>query len=233
MTTKRATIILCHGAWADGSSWNSVIQPLRDLSFEVMTAPIPLTSLSDDVAMVKRCINRAQGPVVLVGHAYGGAVISSVDDDRVKSVVLVAALAPAVEETVASVFFKEEPDPRAPKLAPDADGFIWMPEDGFQKAFAQNASDSVKRNLWAVQRPINAACIQETVTFTNWNSKPSWYLLAEQDRMIKPLVQRFMAERMKAKIRPVACDHTPSITAPRSVVEIIAEAVTDHEIRRS
>lgn len=223
---------MVHGAWADGSSWTDVIQPLRDLSFEVFAAPIPLSSLSEDVAMVKRCVDRASAPVVLVGHAYAGAVVSSIDDERVKSVVLVAALAPEKGENVASMFYREELDPRAPKLAPDTNNLIWMPEEGFQKAFAQNAKEATKKNLWAIQRPIAVACIEETVTHTNWTSKPSWYLLAEQDRMIKPSTQRFMAERMKAKIRPVNCDHTPSITAPRSVVEIIAEAVTDHEIPR-
>ncbi|MBB3148521.1 pimeloyl-ACP methyl ester carboxylesterase [Phyllobacterium trifolii] len=232
MSAKRATIILAHGAWADGSSWTSVIQPLRDLSFDVFTAPLPLTSLSDDVEVMKICLDRASSPVVLVGHAYAGAVVSSIDDERVKSVVLIAALAPEVGETVASVFYREEPDAKAPKLAPDGNGLIWMPEEGFETAFAQNAKETTKRNLWAIQRPISLACIQEPVTFTNWTTKPSWYLLAEQDRMIKPSVQRFMAERMKAKIRPLDCDHTPSITAPRAVVEIIAEAVTDHEIPR-
>ncbi|MCC2613729.1 alpha/beta hydrolase [Neorhizobium sp. Rsf11] len=229
-TSKRATVILVHGAWADGSSWEKVIGPLQDLSFEVLAAPIPMTSLSDDVAAVKRFLDRASAPAVLVGHAYAGAVVSSIDDDRVRSVVLIAALAPAVGETVADVFYREELDEHAPSLAPDLYEYIWMPEEGFQKAFAQNATDEEKTVLSAIQRPIALACIKEAITHTNWSQKPSWYLLAEQDRMIKPSVQRFIAERMKAKIRRISCDHTPSITEPRAVVEIIAEAVTDHEI---
>jgi pimeloyl-ACP methyl ester carboxylesterase len=229
-TEKRATIILVHGAWADGSSWANVIPPLRDLGFEVLAAPIPMTSLGDDVAALTRYLDRASAPVVLVGHAYAGAVVSSIDDKRVRSVVLVAALAPAKGETVADVFYREEPHPQAPQLAPDTHGFIWMPEEGFQNAFAQNAKAETKKILSAIQRPIAVACIQEAVTHTNWSDKPSWYLLAEEDRMIKPTIQRFMAERMGARIRSVAADHTPSITEPRAVVEIIAEAVTHHEI---
>jgi pimeloyl-ACP methyl ester carboxylesterase len=231
--SKRATVILVHGAWADGSSWANVIQPLTDLDFEVFAAPIAMASLSGDVASITRMLDRATAPVVLVGHAYAGAVVSSVDDPRVQSVVLIAGLAPAEGETVADVFYREEPHSLAPKLVPDRHGDIWMPDEGFQNAFAQNASNETKRLLTAIQRPIAVACIQEKVSHTNWSSKPSWYLLAEDDRMIPQEAQRFMAERMSAHIRAQSVDHTPSITAPRPVVEIIAEAVSGHEIPKS
>src|SRR5271154_2017080 len=125
------TVVLVHGAWADGSCWSNVILPLRDQGLQVTAAPISLTSLSDDAAALQRVIERATGPVILVGHAYAGAVIAAAHDDRVKSLVYVAALAPDEGETVADVFYRVAPHPDAPPLAPDAYGLIWMPEGGF------------------------------------------------------------------------------------------------------
>jgi pimeloyl-ACP methyl ester carboxylesterase len=136
---KNATVILVHGAWADGSSWSSVINPLRDAGLGVICAPIPLTSLSDDIAVVTRMVERAQGPVLLAGHAYGGAPMAGVTHERIKGLVYIAALAPDTGETVAEVFYREKPHPQAPALAPDARGYIWMPESGFANAFAQHA----------------------------------------------------------------------------------------------
>lgn len=142
-----------------------------------------------------------------------------------KALVYVAALAPGDGETVADVFCREEPHAKAPKLAPDADGFIWMPDESFAEAFAQNATAEQIALCRAVQRPISVKCIQEPVVSPAWERMPSWYLLAEEDRMIHPKAQRFMAERMKATIRSFAVDHTPLLTAPAKVAEIIREAV--------
>jgi pimeloyl-ACP methyl ester carboxylesterase len=219
-----AAIIVVHGAWADGSSWNLVIHPLLKKGLKVIAAPIPLTSLSDDAAALKRAIARTEGPVIVVGHAYAGAVIATADDERVKALVYVAALAPDEGETVAQVFYRDDPHPRAPKLLPDKDGYIWMTEEGFIHAFAQNASSEQIELSKAVQRPIAVKSIQEPAPKPAWKSKPTWYLLAEEDRMINPKTQRFMAERMKATVRAFAVDHTPLLTAPDKVVDIILEA---------
>jgi pimeloyl-ACP methyl ester carboxylesterase len=219
-----ATVVLVHGAWADGSSWQAIVRPLEDRGLNVVAAPIPLTSLSDDAAALKRTIARTQGPLIVAGHAYAGAVIATANDERVKALVYVAALAPDEGETVAQVFYRDDTHPMAPKLAPDADGFIWMPDEGFANAFAQNATHEQIALSKAVQRPISAKCIQEPATRPAWKSKPSWFLIAEEDRMINPKTQRFMAERMKATMRSVAVDHTPLLTAPEKVVDIIAEA---------
>jgi pimeloyl-ACP methyl ester carboxylesterase len=173
-----ATVVVVHGAWADGSSWQAIVGPLEDHGLNVIAAPIPLTSLSDDAAALKRTIARTQGPVILAGHAYAGAVIATADDERVKALVYVAALAPDEGETVAQVFYKDETHPKAPQLAPDADGFIWMPDEGFANAFAQNATEEQLALCKAVQRPISA----------------------------------------------FAVDHTPLLTAPDNVVDIIVEA---------
>jgi pimeloyl-ACP methyl ester carboxylesterase len=218
------TVVVVHGAWADGSSWQLVIPQLQKQGFKVIAAPIPLTSLSEDAAALKRTIARTEGPVIVAGHAYAGGVIATANEERVKALVYVAALAPDEGETVAQVFYRDEAHPAAPKLAPDADGFIWMPDSGFEHAFAQNATAEQIALCKAVQRPIHVKSIQETVDRPAWKKKPVWYLLAEQDRMINPKTQHFMAERMKATVHSFAVDHTPLLTAPEKVVDVIVEA---------
>ena len=227
MSAENGTIILVHGAWADGSCWQSVIMPLHRLGLDVICAPIPLTSLSDDIAALSRALERTSGPVVLVGHAYAGAVIAGPTDERIKALVYIAALAPGDGETVAQVFYREKPHPEAPHLEPDRNGFIWMTEEGFRNAVVHNASADQKIISAAVQRPIAVKCIQEVTPTPTWKTKPTWYLLAEEDRMISPTTQRFMAERMGAKIHSHPVDHSPMYTAPNLVVDIISEAVRE------
>ena len=161
---------------------------------------------------------------MLAAHAYAGAVISGSKNARVKGLVFVAALTPDEGETVGEVFGRGKPHPKAPQLAPDADGFLWMPESAFAAAFAQNASPKENAVFAAVQRPINGACLQEKTPKPLWKTLPSWYLLAEQDRMINPETQDFMAQRMKATLRRLDVDHTPIATAPDRVVELLLEA---------
>jgi pimeloyl-ACP methyl ester carboxylesterase len=225
--SKNATVILVHGAWADGSSWNQVILPLLHEGLNVVCAPIPLTSLSEDIAALDRVLERTEGPVLLAAHAYAGAVIAGTKNERVRSLVYIAALAPDEGETVAQVFYREEPHPQAPHLQPDAHGLIWMPDEGFHDAFAQNASIEVKATSAAVQRPISVRCIQEPAPKPAWRSKPSWFLIATEDRMISPKTQQFMAERMGAKVRVRSVDHTPLLTEPGEVVDIIREAASE------
>jgi pimeloyl-ACP methyl ester carboxylesterase len=218
------TVVLVHGAWADGYCWSNVILPLRNQGLKVTAAPIPLTSLTDDAAVLRRVIERTTAPVILVGHAYAGAVIGAAHDDRVKSLVYIAALAPDEGETVADVFYRTAPHPKAPQLAPDAHGLIWMPEGGFDCAVAHKASPDQLAIMAAVQRPIAMQCIQEKAPAPAWKKTPSWYLIAEEDRMIIPESQRFMASRMEATIRSHRVDHTPMYTAPELVVDLILEA---------
>ena len=191
MSSNDVSVVLVHGAWADGSSWAKAIGPLAADGVKVAAAPLPLTSFGDDAAALDRTLERMTGPVVLVGHAYAGAVIGATRSEKVKALVYVAALAPHEGETVADVFYRAQPHPQAPKLAPDAHGLIYLPEAAFAAAFAQNAS------------------------------------VAEQDRMIAPETQHFMATRMKARLRSLPVDHTPLVTAPGAVVDIIREAMRD------
>jgi pimeloyl-ACP methyl ester carboxylesterase len=223
---ERPNVVLVHGAWADGSSWNDVIGPLLSEGLNVVAAPLPLTSFSDDVAALDRVLERSDGPVVLVAHAYAGAVIAASTSARVQSLVFIAALAPDQGETVAEVFYREKPHPLAPQLAPDQHGFIWMPWEGFAAAFAQHASAERSALFAATQRPIAIACLQQKAPRPAWKTTPSWYLIAEEDRMINPSTQLFMAQRMGARIRSRKVDHTPLATAPETVIEVILEAVT-------
>jgi pimeloyl-ACP methyl ester carboxylesterase len=225
--SQTGSVILVHGAWADGSCWSNIILPLQHNGLNVIAAPIPLTSLTDDIAALQRVIERTAGPVILVGHAYAGAVIAAAHDDRVKALVYVAALAPDEGETVADVFYRAAPHPEAPKLAPDVHGFVWMPKEGFGQAVAHKASPDQLAIMAAVQRPLAVQCIQEKVPAPVWKTKPSWYLVAEEDRMILLETQRFMADRMGATIRSHKVDHTPMYTAPSLVVDIVLEAVQE------
>lgn len=225
MAIKTINVVLAHGAWADGSSWARVISALKPDGVNVVAAPLPLTSLADDVDALNRTIDRTEGPVVLVAHAYAGAVIAEAKSERVKALVYVAALAPDEGEKVADVFYRLPPHPKAPKLAPDSNGLIWLPQDAFAAAFAQNASTEDLDVLAAVQRPISPAAITVPVGHPRWKDVPSWFLIAEEDRMIVPETQRFMAERMKAKVHAHKVDHTPIVTAPQAVADIIREAI--------
>jgi pimeloyl-ACP methyl ester carboxylesterase len=225
MAMEDVSVVLTHGAWADGSSWASVIATLKEERLQVLAAPLPLTSLADDVAALNRSLDRTHGPIVLAGHAYAGAVIALARPERVKALVYVTALAPDEGEKVADVFYRLPPHPLAPKLAPDGNGLIWLPDEAFAAAFAQNGPEDQRVVLAAVQRPISINCITVPVGHPLWKDIPSWFLIAENDRMIAAETQRFMAERMKAKIRAHAVDHTPSVTAPAVVVDIIRDAI--------
>jgi pimeloyl-ACP methyl ester carboxylesterase len=192
---------------------------------KVVAAPLPLTSFADDVAALDRTLERVDGPVVLVGHAYAGAVIAATRSEKVKALVYVAALAPDEGETVADVFYRAEPHPQAPEARADAHGLIWLPDAAFAAAFAQNASAEELAVLAAVQRPISPACITVQGGRPLWKDRPSWFLVAEQDRMIVQDTQRFMAERMKARCGRIRSITRRSSPRPDVVVDIIREAI--------
>jgi pimeloyl-ACP methyl ester carboxylesterase len=196
MSTNEVTVVLVHGAWADESSWDKVVSLLQIKSIKTVTPRLPLSSLADDVAALERALDQVPGPVVLVGHAYAGAVIAATRSKKVRALVYVAALAPDQGETVADVFYRYEHDDQAPKLAPGSDGLIRLAPEDFGTAFAPQATREEQQALAARQLP------QKT--------------------------QRFMAERMNARISTYPVDHAPSVTAPASVEKIIADAM--HQI---
>jgi pimeloyl-ACP methyl ester carboxylesterase len=224
MTGGDVSVVLVHGAWADGSSWSKVILALREAGVAALAAPLPLETLAGDVAALDRTLARATDRVIVVGHAYGGAALGETRSPRVRGLVYVAALAPDEGETVAENYYRGEAHPQAPELAPDEDGLIWLPGDAFASAFAQRATNQEQAVLASVQRPISPACITVPLGRPRWRELPCWYLLAEDDRMIAPGNQRFMAARMGAQVRSVAADHTPSVSAPEVVARVILEA---------
>lgn len=224
---ENSTIVLVHAAWADGSCWGNIVVPLERCGLKVICAPIPLTSLTNDGTALSASLERTTGPLVLVGHAYSGAVIAAVREDRVKSLVYITALAPEEGETVAKVFYRDTPSPDQPKMVPDSHGFVWMPDDAFRRALAQKASANQAKIAAAVQRPIAVQCIQEPAPRPLWKSKPSWFLIAEEDRMINPKTQHFMADRMGATVRSHPVDHSPMYSEPAAVVDVIVEAARE------
>jgi pimeloyl-ACP methyl ester carboxylesterase len=225
MSDKDLTVILAHAAWADGSSWSRVIDRLCAADQHSIAVPLPLSSLDDDVAALDRVIERINGPVVLVGHAYSGAVIGATHSTEVKALVYVNALVPDEGETVLEVFTRTAPHPLAPQLTPDAHGLMWLPEDAFERAFAQQATEREQVVLAAVQRPISIDCITVPVGRPQWRDRPSWYLIAEQDRMIPRESQHFMAERIGASIVSAPLDHCPMLGDPEVVTQAILSAV--------
>ncbi len=227
LAQQDATVVLVHAAWADGSSWSKVIPTLRRLGLQVVSAQIPLTSLTDEVVAVQRVLGRVNGPVVLAAHSYGGAVITGAasGQPKVKALAFIAAIVQDERETVGELFHRAEPHPKAPQLVPDENGFLWMSMDGFANAVAHEATSEEIALMTATQKPIALKCLGEPMIKPAWKEKPSWYLLAEKDRMISPVTQRFIADRMKAHIHPRPVDHTPLTSAPESVVWLIVEAV--------
>jgi pimeloyl-ACP methyl ester carboxylesterase len=223
--SSKITVVLAHGAWADGSSWARVIDRIEAAGTRVVAAPLRLTSLPDDVAALDHALEHVGGPVVLAGHAYAGGVIGSSTAANVRALVYVAALAPDEGETIGEVFGRGTPHPNAPAIAPDPHGLIWLPDEAFADAFAQHASAPEQTLLRAVQRPISVSCITVPVGRPLWKDRPSWYLVAEEDRMIPAENQRFMAERMGATVRAHSVDHTPLVTAPDVVADLLLEVV--------
>ena len=221
------SVVLVHAAWADASSWNKIIPPLQRKGMQVVAVQVPLTSLSDDVAAVRRILKRVNGPVVLVGHSYGGAVITAAGSGNlnVKALVYIAAMAPAEGETVGELLHRAPPHAGAPALVPDEDGFLWMSAKGFVDALAHESSAEDAALMAATQKPISINCVQAPMTRPAWKEKLSWFLLAERDRMIAPETQRFMAHRAGSHILARELDHTPLASAPDQVLAIITEAV--------
>jgi len=220
------TIVLVHAAWADGSSWRHVIPTLTAQGFAVIAPQLPLTSLESDTLALKRVLRRIAGPVVLAAHSYGGAVITSAatGEHGVSSLVYIAAMAPDKDETVAALLHRAPPHPLAPALAPNSEGLLWMTRRGFADAVAPGSSAEELDVMTAVQIPVSVECLAQPMGVPAWREKPSWYLIADEDRMIAAQTQRFMAQRAGATVIAKPLDHTPLTSAPQDVVDIILRA---------
>ncbi|MBV8103973.1 MAG: alpha/beta hydrolase [Hyphomicrobiales bacterium] len=218
-------IVLVHGAWADASSWSKVIPLLQAKGLHVVAVQNPLTSLADDVAATKRAIALQDGPVLLVGHSYGGVVITEAGNDpKVAGLVYVAAFAPAEGESVGSVTKPYPPAPLGNELRPDAQGFLTVTPKGIADDFAQDLSDQEKQILTATQGQTAAAVFGATVTTAAWKAKPSWYVIAGNDRAIPPELEKAEAAAIKATSITLPSSHVAMLSHPKEVAELIEQA---------
>jgi pimeloyl-ACP methyl ester carboxylesterase len=225
MTTTKKSIVFCHGIWADGSCFNKVIPALQDEGFEVISAQYGLDSNEADVAAVKRTLGRVSSPAILVGHSYGGSVITAAGtDERVAGLVYIAALAPDEGETsqsqqdqfpVSDVFSHVEV----------GDGRAWMKRDGVA-CFAGDLPTPEQHVIWATHFAPDAKLFLKNAAGVAWKSKPSWYIVATKDRTVQPELQRFAAKRMGATIREVESSHVPMLSNPKVVIDVIRAAAT-------
>ena len=224
--SKQANIMLVHGAWADGTCWSKVILLLQAKGYKVTAAQLPLTSLSDDVAVTRRLLSTFTEPTVLVGHSYGGAVITgaATETPQVKALVYITAFGLDEGESLESLASQGPPPPGSAAIEPDAHGYLWINRDKFHESFAGGATDSEASVMAAVQKPLSFASFGGKETAPAWKVIPSWYLVCTEDKMIPPPAQQFMAERMKATVQSVASSHCPFVSHPEAVAEIMARA---------
>jgi len=218
-------VVLVHGAWADGSSWAKVIPLLEERGLHVVAVQNPLSGLADDVAATKRIIDAQDGPVVLVGHSYGGAVISEAGNNpKVARLVFVAAFGPDTGESLGTTAKDFAPAPVGPEVRPIEDNFLVLTKKGVAEDFAQDLSSAEHQVLFATQGPTSGAAFGATVSDAAWHHKPSFYVVAENDRMINPDYERFAAKRMGAKTLVLPTSHVPMLSRPNEVAKFIAEA---------
>jgi pimeloyl-ACP methyl ester carboxylesterase len=223
--TENVNVVLVHGAWADGSCWSKVIPLLEAKGLRVTAAQIPLTSLADDAAVARRLVENIPGPVVLVGHSYGGAVITAAGDaPNVKSLVYITAFGLNEGESLASLSQQGPAPSGAAAVEPDANGYLWINRDRFHPAFAADATDAEAAIMAVVQKPLNVAAFTDACGAPAWKKIPSWYLECTDDQMIPPPAQALMATRMGATVRSVAASHAVFMAHPEAVAEIIGLA---------
>ena len=225
-------IVLVHGAWADGSSWSAVIEHLQADGYRVSAPQLPMTRLADDVARVRQVLARQHGPTVLVGHSYGGQIITALGTDAPNAVGLVYIAAFGLDEGESiGALLDQAPAGSSPALAHldvDPQGFAWLPEDDFVNHFAADVDPVTARVMFAVQQPLHASALGEVMGVPAWRALPSWFLVADGDQVIPPDAQRQFAARMGATTVEVSANHVAMVSHPDEVLQLIktaAEAV--------
>jgi pimeloyl-ACP methyl ester carboxylesterase len=218
------TVLLVHGAWADGSSWSKVIPLLQAKGLHVVAVQIPLTSFSEDVLATERAIALEDGPVLLVGHSYGGAVITEAGNDpKVAALVYVSAVAPDQGESTISLI-NSIPTPIGSELRPDKSGFLKLTPKGIAEDFAQDLSAREIAVLTATQVPVSVTAMKGEITAPAWKSKPSWYIVAANDRAISPVLEAAQAKKIGATATTLPSSHVIMLAQPSKVADIIVEA---------
>ncbi|MET2825705.1 alpha/beta fold hydrolase [Mesorhizobium shangrilense] len=221
----KKTVVLVHGAFADGSSWAKVIPLLEAKGLNVVSVQNPLSSLAADVDATKRVIDAQVGPVILVGHSWGGVVISQVGvDDKVKALVYVAAFAPPKGMSVNDLGAGQPPPPWAAALQPDSGGYLRLSTEGVAKYFAQDLPAGEISVIAATQGPTFAKVFDEKLTVAAYETKPSWYVVAKNDRMIPPPAEAAMAKAIGAKVTELPTSHVAMLSKPREVADVILAA---------
>ena len=220
-----ATVVLVHGAFADASSWNRVIPLLQAKGLNVIAVQNPLTSLADDVAATHRAIDMVSGKVVLVGHSWGGTVITQAGiSDKVKALVYVAALVPSEGEASAELGKPYPPAPGLQTVKTDAAGFLSLPAESVTTNFAQDLPAAETKIMAVTQGPISGKAFSDKVTAVAWKKKPNYYIVAEQDRMIQPAEQQDFAKKIKADTTVLPTSHVPMLSRPNDVANVIIKA---------
>src|SRR5580698_7246778 len=222
---EQATIVLVHGGFVDGAGWEGVYNILKKDGYDVRIVQNPTTSLADDVAATKQVIAQAKGPVVLVGHSYGGVVITEAGNDpKVSKLVYITAFAPDKGESVASLIANPPPGAPVPPILPPKDGYLFLDRNKFTAAFAADVDTDTASFMADSQVPWGVDALAGAVTEPAWRSKPSYYLVASEDKMIPPPAQRAMAGRAKAQVTEVPGSHAIYVSKPDEVAEVIRKA---------
>lgn len=222
--TDKPTIIFVHGVWADGSCWNEEIAALQAKGYSVVSVQNPLTSLADDVATTQRAIDMAKGKVILVAHSWGGYVITQAGNDpKVEGLVYVAAYAPDLGETIPALS-ANGPQTELGKYFVPAGDFLYLSESGIDTVFAADLSAKQQRLVYATQIPASKSLFADKSEAPAWKQKPTWYIVAKQDRAIHPDLERFMSKRMKATTIELESSHVVMNSHPKEVLKVIEEA---------
>lgn len=222
----KPNIVLVHGAWGDGSHWRQVIPLLHDRGFKVVAVQNPLTSLADDIDRTSKLVAAQDGPTLLVGHSYGGAVITGAGHvPNVVGLVYIAAFAPDEGDSLGSIFSRREQPSGGRSIRSDKDGFLWIAQETFRESFGQDLDERDALVMAVSQKPIAGRCFEDRSGAPAWKSKPSWYQVSKNDRMIPPETQVWMAERIKPK-KTVTLDasHASLASRPSEVTALIVEA---------
>lgn len=224
--SRQPTVVLVHGAFDDGSGWNEVVPSLMARGLKVVSVQNPLSSLADDVAATRRVLDVQTGPVVLVGHSWGGMVITEIGNHpRVNALVYVAAFAPAVGQSINDMTKDYPKASGLEHVVVDKEGFVTMSFEGISQHFAQDVPPAKQRLMTAVQGPIRATNFDEKVTVAAWSTRPSWFIVADQDRMIQPALQLDNARKVGSTIVRVPASHVPQLSHPKEVTQAILQAV--------
>jgi pimeloyl-ACP methyl ester carboxylesterase len=219
-------IVFVHGAWADGSCWSAVIERLQAAGHRVTALQLPLASLADDVGRLRRVLNRQDGPTIVVGHSYGGQIMTALGTDapNVAGAVYVAAFGLDEGESIGDLIASGPPAPALAHLDIDAEGFAWLPEDDFTGHFAADVAPDQAKVMHAVQQPIHTNAFGEVMGAPVWRSVPTWYLVATEDEAIPPDAERQFAARMGATTVEVESSHVAMVSHPGEVFELVEAA---------